>query len=151
VSIVLPRDLFLTLVEQRSTLGNGRFTGMRRLGKAQNGEFCVVCKALDTTTGRWVALKFFCPKSSRPDHAYRETAFEREAQVLELFVNQPNIVQRVAPLDTFEETASISGLSLLVSFPFYALELAQTVGQPNRSSSCSVKCASQFSASTRRT
>ena len=70
-------------------------TGDRR---GHQGALSVVFHAIDSRTGRPVALKFFDPDFQGFGARYRMDLFERECKLLERLVNKPRCLQLVQPL-----------------------------------------------------
>jgi serine/threonine protein kinase len=116
-----PRDAFLSAIEQQTEL-SGRFVEIRRLGNlGGGGAFSLILHCLDQQSGNRVALKFFDPQCQDP---YRLHSFRREAEVLAQLVGEPDIIQWVAPIDSFTLQLDYNGLKIPLSFSYYALELA---------------------------
>jgi serine/threonine protein kinase len=116
------RDACLQIVENRNTI-DGRFSQVRRLGATGgNGCFSLLFSAVDNSSGRSVALKFYRP--DKIGESYRWESFQREARILEGLAGQSDIVEWVAPLGSFVETASVSGVPFPIPFSYYAMELA---------------------------
>src|ERR1035437_333160 len=117
-----PRDAILSVIEGQSLL-SGRFTSLERIDAGGGeGSFSLLFKAHDRVSQETVALKFYDPQK-RADE-YRWHSFKREAELLAQFVGQPDILQRVAPLDSFFLRFEHNGFPLDVEFSYYALELA---------------------------
>ena len=118
------RDRLIGLLEGRNKVGN-RFTKLQRLGDGgAAGTFSALLTALDDTTGERVALKFLLPSFA---DSYRDDSFGREAALLADLHGKPDIIQLACPRAEFTETLhSDQGISLDVSFSYYALELART-------------------------
>lgn len=115
------RDACLQIVENRQTI-DGRFSQVRRLGATGgNGCFSLLFSAVDGSTGRDVALKFYRP--DKMGESYRWESFQREARILEGLAGQNDIVAWVAPLGSFVETASVNGVPFPIPFSYYAMEL----------------------------
>jgi serine/threonine protein kinase len=70
-------------------------TGDRR---GHQGALSVVFQAIDSRTGRPVALKFFDPDIQGFGARYRMDLFDRECKLLERLVNKPRCLQLVQPL-----------------------------------------------------
>ena len=70
-------------------------TGDRR---GHQGALSVVFHAIDSRTGRPVALKFFDPDIQGFGARYRMDLFDRECKLLERLVNKPRCLQLVQPL-----------------------------------------------------
>ena len=82
-------------------------TGDRR---GHQGALSVVFHAIDSRTGRPVALKFFDPDVQGFGARYRMDLFDRECKLLERLVNKPRCLQLVQPLS--ELRLSVPGASL---------------------------------------
>ncbi len=75
------REGYLNIIESLPEI-HGRFTQVRRLGgSGGHGYFSLLFTAIDGSTGKPVALKFFHP-DWRGDN-YRLQCFEREAALLQ--------------------------------------------------------------------
>ncbi len=117
------RQILTELLERRGTVGN-RFENIKRIAGGSTGHFSALVSARDNQSGRNVALKFLLPNFSG---GYRDDSFDREADLLEEFRGQPDIIQLVAPRADFTEIFTNDlGLSIPVQFSYYALELAKT-------------------------
>lgn len=119
------RDQFLEIVEQRSEIGDGRFTSVRRLGQqGGSGAFSLIFTAIDSEDSTSVVLKVFHPYF-RGD-AYRWACFQREAALLEELGPNYRLIRQVVGLQEFTEFARTdTGISLPVTFAYYAMERAQ--------------------------
>ena len=71
-------------------------TGERR--DTHQGSLSVIFQAVDETTQRKVALKFFDPDYHGLMEGYRINLFMREAKLLEKFENKPRFLQLIGPL-----------------------------------------------------
>ena len=91
------------------------------------GHFSLVCEAYDRQTKRTIALKFFSPKHT--GDPYRQLCFKREAELLKEFVGCPDILQWVAPIDSFSIPIVTSVCEIEISFPFYATARASSDAQ----------------------
>lgn len=118
-----PREPYLLLVEATPEVG-GRFTGLQRLGaRGAGGQFSLLFSASDSATGKRVAIKVFDPTQM---DSYRIACFEREAQLLQEFSGQPDIITQVAPYGRFvTHTTGPGGIHIPMPFQYYAMELAR--------------------------
>jgi serine/threonine protein kinase len=117
------RLLITELLEKRGSIA-GRFSNIRRIDGGSTGHFSALVAAADSETKCDVALKFLLPNFSG---GYRDDSFDREAELLEDFRGQPDIIQLVAPRANFTEVFTNDlGLKFPVQFSYYALELART-------------------------
>jgi serine/threonine protein kinase len=117
-------EALLRLVEHRQDIGE-RFVDVRRLDpNGGSGQFSLMFTATDTTTGRRVAIKVFNPL--RTDD-YRLSSFRREGEVLQRLTGEQDIIRPIAPQSAFTAELHAEGLEDVVplSFPYYAVELAQ--------------------------
>jgi serine/threonine protein kinase len=114
------REAILAAIERQKELG-GRFEQISRIGGG-HGHFSLIVTAYDRVTKTRVALKFYDPEQ-RSD-SYRWDCFNRESRMLEHFIGEPDIVQRIAPIDDFSLPFDHFGIKLQVRFAYYALELA---------------------------
>jgi serine/threonine protein kinase len=115
------RDAILCAIEQQVRISD-RFTKIRRISQnGGGGHFSLVLEAVDESSSKLVALKFFDPQQNDP---YRAESFEREADVLKQFIGAPDIVQWVAPIDSFTLPFDYHGIKIGIKFSYYALELA---------------------------
>ncbi len=88
------------------------------------GHFSALLSAHDSVSNTRVALKFLLPTFSG---SYRDDSFEREIELLEELKGQNDIIQLVAPRDSFTEIfRNDFGLEMPIPFSYYALELAST-------------------------
>jgi serine/threonine protein kinase len=118
------RESLLRIVESKDRLG-GRFTNIQRIDPTGGGgNFSLVFSAKDEVSAREVALKFYDPLK-RSDR-YRFAAFEREAAVLGELSGQPDVLQILAPLDTFIQPFTAGGISIGLEFSYFAIELANS-------------------------
>jgi len=129
------RQAKLAAIERQTELG-GRFEQIARIGvSGGDGHFSILVGAYDRFTKTRVALKFFDP-IHRSD-AYRWECFNREANMLEQLVGEPDIVRWVAPINEFVLPFTHFGITLNVPFAYYALELASgDVGAGIAANSC---------------
>lgn len=120
-----PRETLLQMVEGRSDL-DGRFERIQRVGAlGGDGNFSLVFKAIEKTTGQLVALKFYHPLMRTPDHAYRWGCFQREAALVHELKGQNDIIDCLSSVSEF--TISLptgTALNWDLLFAYYALELA---------------------------
>ena len=116
------RDAMLKVIESQGQISS-RFTDLSRIGThGGDGHFSMVVSAMDQNCGRRVALKFY-----DPDHladAYRSSCFQREAEMLEHFIGSPDIIQRVAPLQSFSIPFMYGAVTMTIPFSYYGVELA---------------------------
>ena len=117
------RDAILRAIEQQKEL-SGRFRNLERLGTyGGDGNFSLIVQAYDQQTSKTVALKFYNPEWQHD--AYRWHSFNREAELLQTFLGSPDILQWVAPIDSFSLPFEHGiGIKLNISFSFYVVELA---------------------------
>ena len=95
-----------------------------RLGHQHQGAFSVVFHAIDSRTGRPVALKFFDPDFQGFGAKYRMDLFERECKLLERLVNKPRCLQLVQPLSELRlsDPDASSGRSAIIHCGYCVLE-----------------------------
>ena len=121
-----PRETLLRMVEGRSDL-DGNFNRIERIGgSGGDGNFSLVFKAIQISTGKEVALKFYHPLMRTSEFAYRLECFRREAGILQELSEQNDIISCVAPISEF--TISLptqAGIDRKIQFSYYALELAE--------------------------
>lgn len=119
------REACLRIIEARPEL-DGRFRDIRRIGTSGgDGTFSLVVSALDVTTSRRVALKFYRP--DKLHETYRWECFGREWRILEQLRGQPDVIGLVAGYSHFDEhMSSTVGVSIPWRFAYFALELADT-------------------------
>ena len=88
------------------------------------GALSVVFHAIDSRTGRPVALKFFDPDFQGFGARYRMDLFERECKLLERLVNKPRCLQLVQPLTELRLSGSgaSSGRSATIHCGYCVLE-----------------------------
>ena len=117
------REAILRLIESRADIG-GRFTAILRLGAdGGEGNFSLVFSALDSTTNRTVALKVFNPE--RAGETYRVESFRREADLLQRFAGQRDIVHLVCPASHFSVVLmTAQGFAFTQNLEYYAVDLA---------------------------
>ena len=109
------RTLIETLHREPSL--DGRYANIRVINRdprtgdrrGHQGALSVVFHAIDSRTGRPVALKFFDPDFQGFGARYRMDLFIRECKLLERLVNKPRCLQLVQPLS--ELRLSVSGAS----------------------------------------
>ncbi len=119
-----PGDAILRAIEKQSEV-SGRFSNLIRIGvNGGDGMFSLIVRAQDSHFDRPVALKFYNPEHL--NDAYRWSCFQREAQILKEFVGCPDILQWVAPVDSFSLTFDHGGIKLELPFSYYAVELASS-------------------------
>ena len=114
------REPWIRLIEKQALIEN-RYSKIKRLTEnAGEGNFSLMFTALDSFTGRKVALKFFNPTQS--GSAYRVDCFEREVRILQIFKEQPNILQIINGKGNI-----VLDIGQQLTFPlqFFAAELAQ--------------------------
>ena len=107
------RTLIETLHREPSL--DGRYANIRVINRdprtgdrrGHQGALSVVFHAVDSQTGRPVALKFFDPDVQGFGARYRMDLFDRECKLLERLVNKPRCLQLVQPLS--ELRLSITG------------------------------------------
>ncbi len=103
------REACLRIIEARTELDR-RFKDIRRVGTSGgNGTFSLVMSALDISTGRRVALKFFRP--DKLHDSYRWECFGREWKILEQLRGHPDIIGMVATYSHFVENMSSAVVS----------------------------------------
>jgi serine/threonine protein kinase len=112
------REVIVRVIEKQTLIG-GRFSGLRHVG---SGAFSLVFEAYDDRLKKRVALKFFCTQDST--NPYRLASFKREAEVIEQFVDQPDILKWIAPLDSFSFQIKTDDFEITEAVPYYAVELA---------------------------
>lgn len=114
------RQKLLEMIEAQGEIG-GRFLNPKRLGgNGGNGQFSIVCEAMDKASGNTpVALKFLHPFELSD---YRRKSFQRESEILALTAGQRDIIQIVAPRAEFSCTLQPHGF--VIPFSYYAVELA---------------------------
>ena len=95
-----------------------------RLGHEHQGALSVVFHAVDSRTGRPVALKFFDPDFHGFGAKYRMDLFERECKLLERLVNKPRCLQLVQPLSELRvsDPDASSGRSATIDCGYCVLE-----------------------------
>jgi serine/threonine protein kinase len=121
------REAILRLIERQPLLA-GRFSNIQRIGSCGgDGTFSLVCCALDEQTNKRVALKFFNPQYAKDP--YRWYCFQREADVLKNFVGSRDILQWVAPVESFSYVHETADFDFEEDFSFYAAELASSDAQ----------------------
>ena len=108
-----------TLIEMlhREPCLDGRYANIRVINRdsrtgdrrGHQGALSVVFHAIDTRTGKPVALKFFDPDFLGFSARYRMDLFDRECRLLERLVNKPRCLQLVQPLS--ELRLSVPGVS----------------------------------------
>ena len=113
---------------------DGRYTNIRVvnrdpgtgdwLGHQHQGAFSVVFRAVDSRTGRLVALKFFDPDFHGFRARYRMDLFVRECKLLERLVNKPRCLQLVQPLSELRvsDPDASSGRSATIYCGYCVLE-----------------------------
>ena len=111
---------------------DGRYANMRVINRdAQTGErkghqgaLSVVFHAIDSHTGRPVALKFFDPDFQGFRARYRMDLFDRECKLLERLVNKPRCLQLVQPLSELPLTVpgASPGRSTTIACGYCVLE-----------------------------
>ncbi len=118
------REACLRIIEARTEL-DSRFRDIQRIGTSGgDGTFSLVVSAVDVTTNRRVALKFFRP--DKLHDSYRWECFGREWKILEQLRGQPDIIGLVATCSHFiENMSSAVGVSIPWTFAYFALELAE--------------------------
>ncbi len=82
------RQVFISIIEQQSATDaiNDRYHNVRRLDEnAGQGNFSLVFKADDRSSGKQVALKFFNPLEN---DEYRRKCFYRESDILKSLCGQ---------------------------------------------------------------
>ena len=93
----------------------GRFSNIRvvnrdpttgKRGTEHQGSLSVIFQAIDETTQKEVAIKFFDPDHISLRERYRMDLFEREAKLLEQFVDRSRFLQLVQPLSELEISAT---------------------------------------------
>jgi len=118
------RETLVTLIE-RQHLINDRYSKVKRFGEnAGRGSFSIMFTAFDNVSRQKVALKFLNP--SWAGDQYRVECFTREAKMLQIFKEQPNILQIIDGKENLAINITTSeGSPLQLSFQFIATELAQ--------------------------
>lgn len=120
------RENHIRLIEAQHLI-NGRFTDVRRIDpRAGDGNFSLVFKALDNSTNRKVALKFFNPLCMNDE--YRARCFDRESEILLILQGQRDILQLVEPRTELRLrlTENVSGIPVQISYLFLTTELADS-------------------------
>ena len=93
------RETYLRVIEAQSRL-SGRFSDIKRIGtRGGDGTFSLIFDVLDEQSGRRVALKVFNPQYYKD--SYRWQSFKREPEVLKQFHGAAEILQWIAPIDSF--------------------------------------------------
>ena len=112
---------------------DGRYTNIRVVNRdprtgdkrtEHQGALSVVFHAIDSRTGRPVALKFFDPDFHGFGARYRMDLFERECNLLERLVNKPRCLQLVQPLSELRlsDPDASSGRSATIDCGYCVLE-----------------------------
>ncbi len=117
---------FLRAVENHPTPLGGRFTQITRLDDlGGGGQFSLMFKATDKTTGRQVALKAY-PRdfSLERNDAYRHSCFVQEEKILKELLGQEGIIGWVAERSPLAIQVPLEGLTFPLPLSYYALELA---------------------------
>ena len=87
------------------------------------GSLSVIFRAFDVTTQKMVALKFFDPDFLGFSARYRMDLFEREAKLLEKFVDRPRFLQLIEPLSEIEISATqVNGNTITVPCTYFVIE-----------------------------
>jgi serine/threonine protein kinase len=120
------RQLFISIIERQSAADgiNGRYYDVCRLdGNAGHGNFSLLFKANDRSSGSRVALKFFHPLER---DEYRIKCFRRESVILQSLCGQPNILRLVEPRSEYviRMTHQPTGLEWPLTLEFMTTELA---------------------------
>ncbi len=96
-------------------------TGEMDLG--HQGSLSVIFHAIDETTQKEVALKFFDPDRLGLSAKYRMDLFEREAKLLGQFVERPRFLQLIKPLSEITISATEeNGNSITVQCAYFVIE-----------------------------
>jgi len=122
------RQLFISIIEQQSAADgiNGRYYNVSRLDhNAGQGNFSLVFKADDRSSGKQVALKFFNPLEN---DEYRSRCFNRESDILGSLCGQPNIIQLVEPKSEYVilMTHQPTGIVWPLTLGFISTDLASS-------------------------
>ena len=110
----------------------GRFSNIRvvnrdpttgKRGTEHQGGLSVIFQAIDETTQKEVAIKFFDPDHIGLRERYRMDLFGREAKLLEQFVDRPRFLQLIKPISEIEITATeANGNSITVQCAYFVIE-----------------------------
>ena len=124
------RTLIETLHREPSL--DGRYSNIRVINRdprtgdrrGHQGALSVVFHAIDSQTGRPVALKFFDPDFQGFGARYRMDLFDRECKLLERLVNKPRCLQLVQPLSELRLSGpgASSGRSATIDCGYCVLE-----------------------------
>lgn len=119
------RQRYLQLIEREDTI-NDRYSNVKRIDvNGGNGHFSLLFKAIDTLTGKEIALKFFDPqKISDNDRVQR---FHREVEMLDHISPDPYVIKPVDGLCTLEIPMinPLTGDEIpYPPFMYFAMELA---------------------------
>lgn len=116
------RETYLRVIEAQSRLSE-RFSDIKRIGtKGGDGTFSLIFDVLDEHSNRRVALKVFNPQYYKD--SYRWQCFKREPEVLKQFHGAAEILQWIAPIDSFSFSYEKDDLVFEEEFSYYAVELA---------------------------
>lgn len=114
------RETWIKLIENQPLIEN-RYSKIKRLTEnAGEGNFSLMFTAFDNFTSQKVALKFFNP--TQLGNVYRVECFEREVKILQMFRDQPNILQIINGKGNIMLDI---GRGLTLPLQFFAAELAQ--------------------------
>jgi serine/threonine protein kinase len=117
-----PRDLILQFVPTDATLGQ-RFDKITPVGgNGGGGHFSVVFRAIERSTGRDVALKFFRDRGDQ----YRRLSFDREGRLLwTVFRQEELFVRCLSEPEHLTIQATVPGVGVWpIPLPFIVLEWA---------------------------
>ena len=96
-------------------------TGER--GTDDQGVLSVIFQAIDETTQKEVALKFFDPDLLGLGAKYRMDLFEREAKLLGQFVDRPRFLQLIEPISELKISATeANGNSISIQCSYFVIE-----------------------------
>ena len=121
-----PTSKFLVDTVEALPLLDGRFEDLKLMNydsaqDQQRGCFSLVFRAIDTTTGKPVALKFFDPQ--RMMDVYRLTAFRREHSILEELVGEVRCLQLASSLQKYDlHVPTAAGVTLPLPCEYFAIE-----------------------------
>jgi serine/threonine protein kinase len=106
---------------------DGRFTDIRLVNyNAASGEkrgcFSLVFSAIDTTSGRRVALKFYDLDPNWVRDKYRRESFVRESEILQSLLNRDRCLQLVQAVSPYDLPVNAGGVQVVLACQYFAVE-----------------------------